>query len=321
MQLPDHLKLAIEKILKGIRSDELAGFSQQLSKRYRENKKISDPHMREMGDYLAYLTTRLPATFGAICRVLQEARARLPDTLQINSLLDVGAGPGTAFFAADEVFNIQQASLVEKEPGLIALGKSLTDQRCLWLEQDLQAKNNFEKHDLVTMSYALGELAEETWQALLESLWMATEKILVIVEPGTPAGFKRILAARTILQSLGGMLVAPCPHQNACPLQNISDWCHFSQRIERSSHHRKSKNAELNYEDEKFSYIVFSKLHFSVSENAARILYHPQKHSGHVELSLCTQTGVANKIISRKQKTLYREVKKAKWGDIVKTDN
>lgn len=320
MQLPKYLKIAIEKLLSRIRSDELTHFAEQLSKRYREKNKLSGLFMQESGDYLAYLTTRFPATFGVIHRVLQEAQQRLPDTVQINTLLDIGAGPGTAYFAANEIFTLEKITLVEKEQGLIAIGKSLTDDRCHWQEKDLAIKNTFAQHDLVTMSYALGELAEENWQDLLENLWLATGKVMVIIEPGTPAGFKRILTARDILLSLGGRLIAPCPHQNACPWQNTTDWCHFSQRIERSSQHRKSKNAELNYEDEKFSYIVLSKSDFSLPQNNARILYHPKKRTGHIELTLCSSQGIGNKIISRKHKELYRQAKKARWGDILSDD-
>lgn len=313
MQLPDYLKLSINQLISHIRDDELLNFSSQLSNRYRENEISTFPFMRDKGDYLAYLTTRFPATFGAVYRVLQE----IPETISIKSILDVGAGPGTAFFAANEVFAIEKASLIEKEQGLIAIGKTLTDARCEWFERDLKLPQVFEAHDLVTLSYALNELPEETWKMLLESLWAATNAILVIVEPGTPQGFKRILAVRDILQSLGGNILAPCFHQAKCPMQENMGWCHFSQRIARSKEHRKSKNAELNFEDEKFSYIIFSKSELTLQNKGARVLFPPKKYSGHLSLVLCGEEGIAQQVISRKQKSLYKKARKAAWGDLI----
>ena len=78
----------------------------------------------------------------------------------------------------------------------------------------------------------------------------------MIVEPGTPAGYERILAARARLIELGRVIVAPCPHQAACPMPPGKDWCHFGARVNRSALHRRVKDADLSYEDEKFSYVV-----------------------------------------------------------------
>lgn len=36
-------------------------------------------------------------------------------------------------------------------------------------------------------------------------------------------------------------VVAPCPHDGACPMQGTPSWCHFVQRFERSSLQRITK--------------------------------------------------------------------------------
>lgn len=69
----------------------------------------------------------------------------------------------------------------------------------------------------------------------------------MLVEPGTPAGFANISAARTqVLEggravvggSSGGKqaahVLAPCPHDGACPLESRRSWCHFVQRFQRT---------------------------------------------------------------------------------------
>jgi ribosomal protein RSM22 (predicted rRNA methylase) len=91
------------------------------------------------------------------------------------------------------------------------------------------------------------------------------------------------------------------------------DWCHFSERLERSAAHRRLKGAELGYEDEKFSYVVASKL--PARKAAARIVRHPQQSKGHVDLQLCAPGGLRNQTVTRSQRQEYKQARRAKWGD------
>jgi ribosomal protein RSM22 (predicted rRNA methylase) len=104
----------------------------------------------------------------------------------------------------------------------------------------------------------LNELAPAARESVLQRLWDATADTLVIVEPGTPAGWERILAARRQLIEAGAHVLAPCPHAFACPLQ-APDWCHFAERVARSRLHRLAKGADVPWEDEKFSYVAVSR--------------------------------------------------------------
>ena len=67
-----------------------------------------------------------------------------------------------------------------------------------------------------------------------------------------------MLAERDILLREGAFLLAPCPHSGPCPLQS-PDRCHFSCRVSRSRLHRMLKGGEAPYEDEKFTYLIFSR--------------------------------------------------------------
>ena len=99
----------------------------------------------------------------------------------------------------------------------------------------------------------------------------------------------------------------------------VGDWCHFSQRVERTSQHRQLKGGTLGYEDEKFSYLIAAKPiagKTDVASAAARIVRHPGKHSGHVKLSLCTPQGqIENRTVARSNKAAYKSARKAEWGD------
>src|SRR5262249_36771210 len=89
-----------------------------------------------------------------------------------------------------------------------------------------------EPADLLVASYFIGELGEAERRELAELLWTKTRDTLLIVEPGTPAGYARIIAARGQLIAAGAHVLAPCPHDAPCPLQS-PDWCHFAQRLPR----------------------------------------------------------------------------------------
>ena len=167
---------------------------------------------------------------------------------------------------------------------------------------------------MVITSYVINELTEADRQTAIMKMWNATNRLLVIIEPGTPDGFSHILQARKMLLEKGANIVAPCTHCSECPVAK-DDWCSFYTRVSRSRMQKQTKNGELGYEDEKFSYIAFSK--DVVSGPEARILRHPQINSGYVRVKLCTQNGVEEKTYSKKEKEIYKKVKKLDAGDTI----
>ncbi|TIW51192.1 MAG: methyltransferase type 11, partial [Mesorhizobium sp.] len=66
--------------------------------------------------------------------------------------------------------------------------------------------------DLVSIAYVLDEVAPASLPKLVDRLWQLTAETLLVVEPGTPAGWQRILAARQQLIAAGAHMLAPCPH-------------------------------------------------------------------------------------------------------------
>eukprot|EP01062_Namystynia_karyoxenos_P078687 TRINITY_DN8150_c0_g1_i1.p1 TRINITY_DN8150_c0_g1~~TRINITY_DN8150_c0_g1_i1.p1 ORF type:complete len:1033 (+),score=403.28 TRINITY_DN8150_c0_g1_i1:85-3183(+) len=94
-----------------------------------------------------------------------------------------------------------------------------------------QPKAAGQKHDLCVAAYTLGEFQSEELRAdAIRSLWEHCSGVLVVVEPGTPAGFKLVLdARRTILEEYKDIgpwesqptVLAPCPHDNLrCPVEH-----------------------------------------------------------------------------------------------------
>jgi len=321
MRLPAELQDAIQRETGKVDRRKLAQATAQLTEHYKAAD-FSTPAVATEAHRAAYLAVRLRATYAAICRVFAEIKLCAPQA-EIASLLDLGAGPGTTLFAATEQFpQLRQATLLESDSSWIALGKRLAEQsgsmvvqQAQWLKQDLRSGLACEKRDLVVISYTLGELPQVAAEAVLNKAWKCAGKFLVLIEPGTRRGFAAINAARSSLIANGAAILAPCPHHLVCPMAAAGDWCHFSQRVERTSQHRQLKGGALGYEDEKFSYLVAAK---SSSPSAgARIVRHPGKHSGHVQLALCTAEGkIENRTITRSSKEAYKRARKAEWGDL-----
>ena len=275
--------------------------------------------MATVAHRLAYAAVRMPATFAVALAVFTTLRQLLPDQ-HITSLLDLGAGPGTAGWAALEVFDeVQQITLVEQDEGWIRTGQSLAragDNVVLahadWVHADVRAVTSFPAHDLVVSSYALGELAPKVSREIVQAAWAAARTAMVIIEPGTMRGFELVRLLRDDLIALGGHVIAPCPHQDACPMPT-NDWCHFAQRFARSVLHRRLKAGTLGYEDEKFSYIVASK-HLG-KPISARVIRHPLRHAGHTRMRLCTGDGLQTITVTRSANERWQRARKIQWGD------
>lgn len=318
MTLPNSLKTALSVELQGKSLKDLAAASADLSSIYRDKDRVKQG-MQNKFHREAYLTVRLPATFEAVTAVLTSIQERFIG--QISSLLDLGAGPGTASWAATELFSaLDCITLLEKDPQLVELGKRLAHasdysslREATWIKSSITALDLVGSHDLVIMSYVVGELSEDEYMQALHAGWKAAKKCLVIIEPGTPRGYQLILKARSFFLESGGHLLAPCPHANTCPMLVTPHWCHFKVRVERSSEHRRTKEAALGYEDEKYSYMAATKEPMPFP--SSRIVGHPQVHSGHLSLTLCTADGIKERTYSKKQGELYRLAKKAEWGD------
>ncbi len=318
MRLPEQLREVIEKEVENRDRRQLAQASLQLTQQYQSADFTSRP-LRTEAHRAAYLLARLPATYAANVHVFSEIQMLAPDS-RIDSLLDLGAGPGTALYAAVHIFgSLKHATMIEGDAHFLEQGRRIASHSAFeavrnarWTRHDLRASPQLEPHGLVVISYTLGELSQADVERIVKQAWASTQKFLAILEPGTRRGFGIVNAVRSQLIALGAHLLAPCPHAAECPMAAAGDWCHFSQRVERSSEHRHLKGGALSYEDEKFSYVVAARDSFPVA--TGRIVRHPRKHSGHVQLTLCTPHGLENRTVTKSQKENYRKVRKAEWG-------
>jgi ribosomal protein RSM22 (predicted rRNA methylase) len=313
MELPPALRRAVDAALIGLAPADLARASAALSQRYRAELRDGRAHIADDLAARAYLAARLPATYAAVRSALNAIAGRRPDFAP-ESLLDFGAGPGTALWAARDCWSeLDAALLIESSGAIRAFATAFAPASGVSNIEWQTALDAAVPHDLVTVAYVLDELDPEQRSRLIDRLWVLSNDMLLIVEPGTPAGWRRILDARTQLLDSGAHLVAPCPHAEACPLI-APDWCHFSRRVARSRAHLQAKDAEVPWEDEKFIYLAVSRRTGALPD--ARVIASPRMGSGKVELKLCSSDGRANwALVTRRQGDVYKRARRADWGD------
>lgn len=297
--IPETLSIAIDKELSSHNTAALKRAREDLTHRYRQGL---SPRMETKEERLSYLATRMPATFAVLEKVMSQIN------YEGKTVLDLGAGPGTAYWAMPGVRKITH---LEHDRELIKIAERLAGINSVseWVAGDFTT-SIFKAHDIALFSYSFNEAVQ---LAVIEKAWAVCET-LVIVEPGTKQGYKNILLARDHLKTLGAYMVAPCPHYNPCPLKE-GDWCHFAVRVARSGWHKDLKGGTMGYEDEKYSYLIVSKT--PSKELKSRIITPPEKHSGHMILNLCTQEGIFKKTLSKKDGELYKAAKKLDWGDSI----
>jgi ribosomal protein RSM22 (predicted rRNA methylase) len=319
MNMPPWIREAMEESLQGVSRKELAGRAESLSASYRAQG--GSAVIRTALDALAYALVRMPATYAAVRFALGQAAERCAE-LRPASLLDVGAGPGTASWAAAEVWpTLKQVTLLDQNTALLELSRKIAKASGSLRVEHAQgmipgALDKAAAADVVVGSYALTEIAAPALSGVLEKLWPLAQQMLVLVEPGTPDGFKRIMLYRDWLLQAGAHVVAPCTQSLACPLRNEDRWCHFSQRLNRTRDHQLVKSASVNYEDEKLCYLVAVREEPAASTKR-RILSTPRVNKGEVLLQVCAPSVVEQLAIPRARKDAYKAARHYAWGDAV----
>ncbi|CAH0473947.1 unnamed protein product [Peronospora belbahrii] len=298
---------------------------------------------------LAYLSFEMEAMYACSHAVFTELQKRLPN-FQPKSVLDFGAGPGTASWVAKEFYEksldkyrvvepsqsmIDAAEvLLEDFPGL-SMRRSIAD-----MSRDIDAGI---KYDLVVVSYAFSDITNDFERvAIISALWelLSENGCLIIVDRGSPWGSHQVRSARQfVLDSVaedkdggeGVRIIAPCPHHFECPVAG-SMWCHFVQRSPVVNRPRDATTKRWHgQKGSKFSYVIMQKTFKGSDEEAAakkkkpiaRMVRAPLLATRHVHLDLCTPDGKLERRSVTKGKAVrevYRASRKAHWGALWPAD-
>ncbi|KAG0260741.1 37S ribosomal protein S22 [Actinomortierella ambigua] len=258
-------------------------------------------HILEYGhrESVAYVAALAPSAYSAAYNVLGEVKKRVPG-FHPKTLFDFGTGPGTAIWAAEQHWKGQlEYTGIDSSLPMLEIAEnvisSISEEDNLMSRVSLKPFMSYgpktNKYDIVMSAFALSEITSLSLRrSTLQHLWESTNDMLILVDRGTPNGFRILAEAREQIlgldkdvfkakpkhDSMGNILpeeepaprepahvLAPCPHDGVCPmyatLDKGSQWCHFSQKVERPDFLRRTKHTRENYEDSKYTYVILRK--------------------------------------------------------------
>ncbi|WP_329179468.1 small ribosomal subunit Rsm22 family protein [Streptomyces sp. NBC_01477] len=319
--LPDDLRAALADELQSTAPSRASAHVDRLIENYRGATPTAAPILRDAADVAAYAAYRMPATYAAVRAALGAFRLQSGDWTP-HTHLDLGGGTGAATWAVADAWQdaAHRSTVLDWSQPALTLGATLAkaaDSAAVrdaeWTRQPLGAAAPLPRTDLVTVSYVLGELTAAARESLVTAAAEAAGGAVVVVEPGTPEGYARVIDARDRLIAAGLHVLAPCPHDGRCPVTG-DDWCHFAARVQRTALHRQVKGAVLPYEDEKFSYVAAAR--FPAGPAGARVVRHPQIRKGLVLLDLCrVPAALERTTVSKRHGSTYRAARDTDWGD------
>jgi ribosomal protein RSM22 (predicted rRNA methylase) len=330
--LPEELEAAIGEALRALPSSQWVGAARSLSARYRAHIPSTEgqprpgrPRALARGAEaaLGYAALVMPATYAQLSGAMRATAERAPHW-QPATLLDLGSGPGTALWAATERWpSLRSLAAWEREPAFIALGRQLaargrnrTVAAARWervlLDRPLPAEAA--QYDLVVLGHVLNELSEPVRQRVVAYAWDRCAGVVLVVEPGTPAAFQVVRAAREQLLALGARTLAPCAHDDPCPL--AGDWCHFPELLRRPAFQRRAKGAPAGWEASKVSYAALARFTPELPI-WGRLLHQPHVHKAYVELTVSARPGVARYRIPKQARPAFDAARRLRWGDVL----
>ena len=324
LDIPVGLSIAIEGLLKKVPKPMLKEFVEKLLSFYQESCQIRaedilhpkpDQDISAMstnmqyeygeGEAMAYVASQMPYSVSIAERVLCELRDFRPQTV-----LDFGAGPGSALWAMDKLWPHQkdQITAIDLSTAMLGVLKVLAQSNprlsSLQVARVLESETTY---DLVMASHVLTELPDDAArQQVISMLWNCTKDALVLIDRGHPFGYRSILKAREMLLEAGAFIQAPCPHQLKCPMQG--GWCHFTQRLQPLAFQPKIPGGFL---DVKFSYLIARRHSQDSSSQLPRLIRPPLKRSGHVIIDVCAKEGQMQRFTAARShgKEIYKDAR------------
>lgn len=322
MKIPDLLEFAIEEEVNKYSIKDLKNAALNLSKRYMENERTGETFLRTNLDTIAYSVIRMPATYSAI-RTCLEKVLEVYD-YDIKSVLDIGSGTGAAEWACNDLFAVNDIVCLEREKEMRDISKKYFSydenlKNVKFIESDILKEDLSIKKDLCVLSYIVNELSRENRLKVIDKALKSAGKVLLVVEPGTPEGFNNIKEIRDYAYNKGYKIIAPCTcFCGRCDISS-DDWCASSVRVQRTKIHKYLKDAEIGFEDEKFSYVAIGikdDIDFCEVDNKKRILRHPKIENGRVIVKTCLKGEIKEEVITKKSKDEFKTLKKKNVGDM-----
>ncbi|KAF9931891.1 37S ribosomal protein S22 [Linnemannia zychae] len=226
-------------------------------------------HILEYGhrESIAYIAAMAPTTYSAAKNVLEEVHKRIPN-LNPKTILDFGTGPGTAVWAANEVFDGSvKYTGVDTSMAMLEIAEEILNNMPggganipdVTFKPFVSHGPTAAKYDVVMSSFALSELTTPALRkSTLENLWNSTNDMLILIDRGTPNGFKILAEAREQILGLDLDRIKVKPKYDA-----YGNLIPVAEPVKPEPAHvvapRKTKHSKENFEDAKYTYVVLRK--------------------------------------------------------------
>lgn len=293
---------------------------EKISNKYRAETADSSVIVTSDKEVLTYISSRMGETAIIVDDVLKKVNSLCDIDGTINKVLDLGSGTGSCLWAIENYIENAKIVAVEREPQMIKYSKLL----CKDLKHDIEyiqsdvlspKVRNLSKFDLVIESFMLNEIEEKERMRVVDVICEKSDDYIILVEPGTPKSYQNMMKIRQYILDNEFSLILPCPHSGECGL--VDDYCNFSVRVTRTKMSRQVKSGRLNYEDEKYYYLVFRKNASAQNTNNSIVIRRPVYRKGCVDLKLCNQDGsIKSKTLTKSDKENYKLAKELKHGDL-----
>ena len=205
----------------------------------RERPEIFHDYTSSAMGCAAYGAYFFPQTFTRVSHVMNNLGIWGFGDLEI---LDVGSGTGAAGmavarWAACHGIKAKITAMDKSQKALETGRRAFEGCKKLWPSaewesvcEDIQNNPVEKKHDLILCSFVFNELGGATarLQAARQMLGQLNESgALIILEPAGEESSRALMEMRDTLAKEGVQIVAPCPHQEPCPMRVAGvGFCH-----------------------------------------------------------------------------------------------
>jgi SAM-dependent methyltransferase len=171
---------------------------------------------------------------------------------------------------------------------------------------------------LLIISHVLNELPPEALAALRALVGRA--EAVLWVEPGTHAVSRALGALREEFRS-AFHVVAPCTHQNACPIlapDNSRDWCHHfapapSEIFATSDWVKFGQRAGIDLRSLPYCFLALDRRPVAAAPGLARVIGRPELFKPYARVLNCDAAGLAElTLLKRTDPALYKQLDRTK---------
>lgn len=329
VNLPPKISEAISSMLSLPENGRWIANAEKLHERYMTREKDTEAsYIHDSLDVFAYLGLRSAATYAQIAGALLQVQEVMPSWQPI-SLLDIGCGPGTGVWAAKTLWpSIKTVTCLDQDKNFLTVGKQILEKSELDIHADWQQQNianglgNIpQMYDLVIIANVLNELEPAETELLINKTLTHCKGILVILEPGTPYGYKII---QNTAKKLSGKSTLIAPYINNSYIQSDDYWIHFPQRFIRPEflrrirqHMRDSELMASDWEEAKYSFVAVGKV-LPEEKFWGRCIGPIKKQKGFLEVPILTKDKILYVKVLKRHKDQYAFAKELKWGQAIK---